>query len=61
MRKLNPLLRMNNTPVNERILPSGAANYWRITYEQHVAGTVKGRPMQGIDFEKRYDRIRKPN
>lgn len=47
------LIRINKTPYDQRILPSGAATRWIFEYEEHVAGTVKGTPTQGIDFENR--------
>ena len=47
------LIRINKTPYDQRILPSGVATRWTFEYEEHVAGTVKGTPTQGIDFENR--------
>lgn len=55
------LIRMNKTPYDQRILPSGAATRWIFEYEEHVAGAVKGTPTQGIDFENRREVKRKPD
>lgn len=54
------LIRINKTPYDQRILPSGAATRWVFEYEEHVAGAVKGTSTQGIDFENRREVKRKP-
>jgi hypothetical protein len=55
------LIRINKTPYDQRILPSGAATRWAFEYEEHIAGAVKGTATQGIDFENRQEVKRKPD
>jgi hypothetical protein len=50
---------INQTPLKERILPTGAATRWKFTTEQYVVGAVKGKPTTGIDFEQQWEFNRK--
>ena len=50
--RLKWVLTINKTPVNQRILESGAAARWDISYEEHLVTEIKGNPVQGIDFSK---------
>jgi hypothetical protein len=45
------LIEFNRTPIEKRILPSGAAIKPDIEYEQHLVTEIKGKPTQGIDFD----------
>lgn len=47
------VIRINHTPVNERLTPTGAATKWDIRYEEHIVTTLRGQPTQGIDFENK--------
>lgn len=53
--RLKWLLTINRTPVHQRILPTGAATAWDIVYEQHLVAEIKGRPVQGIDFNQQWE------
>lgn len=46
------VITINRTPVNERLTPTGAANYWDTYDEEHVVAVLKGIPTSGIDFRK---------
>lgn len=46
------LITTNHTPVPERLKPTGAANKWRLTDEEHPVIELKGNPTSEIDFEK---------
>ena len=45
----------NHTPVDMRILPSGAATKWQTTDEEYLVTTIHGKPTSGIDFNKTYE------
>lgn len=49
------LISINKTPVNQRILPSKAATKWDIEHEQHLVIEIKGKPVQGIDFDQKWE------
>lgn len=48
----------NQTPVNQRFTPTGAATRWQTTDEEHLVITIQGVPTRGIDFNKWFE-IRK--
>jgi hypothetical protein len=50
--RLKWVVRLNRTPVNERLQPGGAANPWTFEDEEHVVAVIKGMPTSGIDFTK---------
>lgn len=49
------LIEINRTPIDKRILPSGAAVKPDIEYEQHLVVEIKGKPTRGIDFEQKWE------
>jgi hypothetical protein len=53
------LIRINKTPPSERFKPNGAANQWQFAQEQHIVTTLKGKPTNGIDFEKWFESNKK--
>jgi hypothetical protein len=53
--RLKWVVTLNQTPVNERLRPGGAANSWKLEDEEHVIAVIKGIPAAGIDFTKTYD------
>ena len=53
--RLKWVVRLNRTPVDQRLLPSGAANYWVTEDEEHVISVIKGVVADGIDFTQKYD------
>ena len=48
----------NHTPVNGRLLPSGAATQWHLTKERYLVTTLKGTPTSGIEFDKGWEFFR---
>lgn len=54
------LITTNHTPINERLKPTGKANRWTLTEEEHTVIELKGQPTTGIDFEKRWEFNRTP-
>lgn len=52
------VVRINRTPVNERLAPNGAANPWRFETEEYPVATINGVPTSGIDFTQTYDPTR---
>ena len=46
------VIRINRTPVNQRLTPTGAATQWDVYGEEHLMATIKGMPTTGIDFTK---------
>lgn len=53
--RLKWLLMVNRTPVDQRILPSGATARWDVVREEHLVKEIPGRPAQGIDFEQHWE------
>jgi hypothetical protein len=49
------VIRINKTPVNQRLTSTGAANKWDVQSEEIVMTTLKGIPTSGIDFNKTYE------
>ena len=52
--RLKWLLMVNRTPVDQRILPSGATARWDVVREEHLVKEIPGRLVQGIDFENKW-------
>lgn len=50
------VITINRTPVNERLTPTGAATKWDTYDEEHEVAIIKGKPTNGIDFSKTYER-----
>lgn len=46
------VIRINRTPVNERLTSSGAATKWDVYGEEHIMAAIKGTPTSGINFNK---------
>ena len=46
------LISTNLTPVDKRILPSGAATKWDWNDHEYLVKEIKGKPTQGIDFDQ---------
>ncbi len=46
------MLRINQTPIDDRFTATGAATRWKITDEEFIVTTIKGVPTSGIDFDK---------
>jgi len=44
------VIRINLTPVNERLTATGAATNWNYIDEEHLMATLKGKPTSGINF-----------
>lgn len=53
--RLKWVITLNQTPVNRRLRPDGAANPWTFEDEEHVIAVIKGVATSGIDFTQRYD------
>ena len=53
--RLKWLLAVNRTPVDQRILPSGAAARWDVVQEEYLVREIPGKPLQGIDFEQDWE------
>ncbi len=53
--RLKWLLTINRTPVDQRILPSGAATPWDLAREEYLVTEIKGRSVQGIDFSQQWE------
>ena len=53
------VVRINTTPVNQRIGPGGAANPWKFSQEEHLVTTIKGVPTSRIDFTTLNDYFKK--
>jgi hypothetical protein len=51
-------LRINRTPVDQRLTASGAATKWDIVNEEYFVTSIPGKPTSGIDFENKSE-IRK--
>jgi hypothetical protein len=44
------VITINRTPVDKRLTPTGAANFWDTYDEEYVVAVLKGNPTSGIDF-----------
>jgi hypothetical protein len=53
--RLKWLLTINRTPVDQRILTSGAATPWDLAREEYLVTEIKGRWVQGIDFNQQWE------
>ncbi|MFA5549969.1 MAG: hypothetical protein WDA10_15615 [Porticoccaceae bacterium] len=53
--RLKWLLMVNRTPVDQRILPSGATARWDVVREEYLVKEIPGKPVQGIDFEQEWE------
>lgn len=49
------LITTNHVPVDERFKPSGEANRWKFSDEEHYITTIPGQPTSGIDFDKHWE------
>ena len=52
------ILKINRTPVNERLTSTGAATKWDIVDEEHFVTSIPGKPTSGIDFDN-WSEVRK--
>jgi hypothetical protein len=52
------VLKINKTPVNERLTPTGAATKWDIIDEEYFVTSIPGKPTTGIDFDN-WSEVRK--
>ena len=52
------VIRINRTPVDQRLTAKGAATKWDIAHEEYLVTTLQGVPTSGIDFNNWYE-IRK--
>ena len=48
-------VRINRTPVNQRLTPTGAATKWDVYTEEYVMTALKGNSTSNIDFNKTYE------
>lgn len=49
------VIRINRTPVSERLTAAGAATKWDVYDEEHLIASLKGIPTSNIDFKKTYE------
>lgn len=49
------VIKINHTPVDQRLTAKGAATYWDVTAEEHLVTTIEGAPARGIDFNKKWE------
>lgn len=49
------VIRINRTPVDQRLSATGAATNWDVYDEEHLMATLKGNPTSNIDFNKTYE------
>jgi hypothetical protein len=49
------VIRINRTPVNQRLTATGAATHWDVYDEEHIMIALKGNPTSNIDFNKTYE------
>ena len=49
------VIRINHTPVDQRLTAKGAATKWDIVHEEHLVATLQGVPTTGIDFNKQWE------
>lgn len=49
------VIRINHTPVNQRLTAKRAATKWDVTHEEHLVITLQGIPTSGIDFNKKWE------
>lgn len=49
------VIRINRTPVNQRLTATGAATKWDFFDEEYVMATIKGNPTSNLDFNKTYE------
>ena len=51
-------IRINRTPVDQRLTSTGAATKWDVIDEEHFVTSIPGKPTTGIDFDN-WSEIRK--
>jgi hypothetical protein len=51
-------LRINRTPVDQRLTATGAATKWDIVNEEYFVTSIPGKPTSGIDFDN-WSEVRK--
>lgn len=51
-------IRINRTPVDQRLTATGAATKWDVIDEEHFVTSIPGKPTSGIDFDN-WSEIRK--
>jgi hypothetical protein len=49
------IVRINNTPPNQRLTANGAATRWEIQHEETLVTTIKGNRIVGINFNTTYE------
>lgn len=51
-------IRINRTPVDQRLTAAGAATKWDVVDEEHFVTSIPGKPTSGIDFDN-WSEVRK--
>lgn len=49
------VIRINRTPVNQRLTATGAATKWDIYDEEYLMAVIPGKPTLGLDFNTKYE------
>lgn len=49
------VVRINRTPVAQRLTKTGAATAWNVIQEEYLVAKIKGVPVANIDFDKLHE------
>jgi hypothetical protein len=47
------VITINRTPVDKRLTPTGAANFWDTYDEEYIVAVLKGQATTGLDFDSK--------